>query len=113
MGTEKKVKWPFGKADQLAAAYAATIAVDVDNTKSVLTIAQMTGNATLNLTVRSEIEAGDELLIKVSADGTNRTLTPGTGMTGAAQTITANKSYLIRYVHDGSSFVHASTQLLN
>lgn len=109
----KNPKYPFGACSELTEAYGATIAVDVDNSRSVLTIAQMTGAATLNLTVDAEMEVGSELFIKVSADGTNRTLTPGTGMTGTAQTITASKSFLLHYVYDGTAFLHNGTTQLN
>lgn len=108
-----KVKYPWGAADTLSKAYAATIAQTIDNSKTILTIGQMTGAATLNLTVDAAVQAGNELIIKTSVDGTNRVLTPGTGMTGLAQTLTANKSYLLKYEYDGSSFVHCVTTLLN
>ncbi len=109
----KLVKFPFGKADKKSVNYAAAMAVDIDNMETVLTIGQMTGAGTLNLNNASEIEAGANLLIKVSVDGTNRVLTPGTGMTGKAETLTANKSYAISCKHDGSAFVVQSVFLLN
>lgn len=107
------IKYPFGPADEQSKAYASTITATITNRKTVLSLAQMTGAATLNLTVDAEVAPGDELLIKVSADGTNRTLTPGTGFTGLAQTLTANKSYTIRYEYDGSTFLHTGTTQLN
>lgn len=108
-----KVKYPFGAADTLSAAYAATIAVAIDNTETVLTIAQLTGAATLNLTNNAELKAGNRLTILVSVDGTNRVLTHGTGLTGAATTLTASKSYALSYVFDGSTFTLTGVQLLN
>jgi hypothetical protein len=107
------VRYPFGKAESQSLSYAAAIAASVNNSKTLLTIAQMTGAATLNLTVNSEMELGAELLIKTSVDGTNRVLTPGTGMTGLAQTLLANKSYLLVYKFDGSNYIHSGTTLLN
>lgn len=109
----KRVKYPFGKADSLSADYAATIEVAVENQESVLTIGQLTGAATLNLDVDAEMAPGANLLIKTSVDGTNRVLTHGTGLTGAATTLTANKTYALSYKFDGSTFVHTGTQLLN
>jgi hypothetical protein len=108
-----KVKWPWGAADSIAAAFSATIAATIANTKTLLTIAQLTGAATLNLTVSAEQAIGDELLVKTSVDGTGRTLTLGTSMSGLAQALTANKSYLLTFVFDGTNFVHKSTNLLN
>lgn len=107
------VKYPFGPADEQSKDYAATIAATISNSKTVLTLAQMTGAATLNLTLDAELRAGDELLVKVSADATNRTLTPGTGMTGVAQTIVASKSFAIKYEFDGTAFLHVGTTQLN
>ncbi len=108
-----KIKYPLGVADSLAAAYAATIAASIDNNETVLTIAQMTGAATLNLTVNAEMPVGSNLAIKVSTDGTNRVLTHGTGLSGLAQTLTASKSYIIVYKFDGTNFVHVASNLLN
>jgi hypothetical protein len=108
-----KPKFPFGAADAQSKAYAATIAATITDAKTFLTLGQLTGAATLNLTVDPQLEAGAELLIKTSVDGTNRVLTPGTGMTGTAQTLTANKSQLLVYVYDGTAFLHAGTTQLN
>jgi len=113
MSTLKRDNYPFGKADVISKAYGAAIAVDIDINETILTIGQMTGNATLNLTVRSEVLEGSNLTIKVSTDGSNRTLTPGTGMSGLAQVLTANKSYALSYKFDGTNFVHQATQILN
>lgn len=107
------IRYPFGKADSQSLAYAAAIAAPINNNETLLNIAQMTGAATLNLTVNAEMDLCANLTVKVSVDGTNRVLTPGTGMTGAAQTLTANKSYSLTYKFDGSNFVHQATQLIN
>lgn len=107
------IKYPMGAADQQSKAYAATIAATILNHLTALVIAQMTGNATLNLTVDSQMKVGAEVNVEVSADGTNRTLTPGTGMTGNAITVTASKSLLICYYYNGTAFIHKSTTTLN
>lgn len=108
-----KPKWPWGAADALAAVYAAIIAVTIGNTKTVLTIAQLTGPATLNLTLSGEQAIGDELFIQSSSDATGRTLTFGTGLSGAAHAQTASKSYMYSFVYNGTAFVLSGTQLLN
>lgn len=107
------VRYPFGKAEIQTVAAAAAIAATINNSMSLLTIGQMTAAGTLNLTVNPETEVGATLMVKVSADGTNRALTPGTGMTGAAVTITASKSFALTYRYDGSNYVHVATQQLN
>jgi hypothetical protein len=108
-----KPKFPFGPADVQTRTHAATIAATITDAKTFLQLAQMTGNATVNLTVDPQLEAGAELIVRASADGTNRTLTPGTGLTGVAQTITANKSVCIRYVYNGTTFLHCGTTQLD
>ncbi len=107
------VKYPFGKAERQNLASGAAINATVNNSEAILTIAQMTMAGTLNLSINSEMEAGSNLMVKVSADGTNRTLTLGTGLTGLAQTINAGKSYAIAFKYDGSTYIHTSTQILN
>lgn len=80
-----KIMWPAGKADVQSPAYAAAIAVDITNRKTLLKLA-LTGNATLNLTIDAEISrassAGAQLQIEVTSDGTARTLTLGAGIDG-------------------------------
>lgn len=108
------IKFPFGAAEKIAiAAFAAVMTAEINNTKAQITIPQMTAAATLNLTVNAEMTQGADINIRVSVDGTNRVLTPGTGMTGLAVTLTASKSYNLCYEFDGSSYVHKSTMLLN
>lgn len=109
----KIVKYPFGAAEKIAKAYAAAVSAEVNNTQAQITIAQLTGACTLNLDVNSEMEQGARLTVRTSVDGTNRVLTHGTGMTGVATTLTANKSYALTYEFDGSTYVHVGTQLLN
>jgi len=107
------VKYPFGAADSQSLAFAAAIAATINNTKTVATIAQLTGAATLNLSINTEMPVGAELIVKVSADATGRTLTLGTGLTGNAQVLAISKSYSMKFEYDGTTFVHMSTNLLN
>ena len=100
-----KVKFPFGAADVIAADAAAAIAVTISNNKTLLTISQMAAAGTLNLTIDKDVEKGAELHVRVSADGTNRVLTFGTGMTAVAHTNTASKTFHHTFVYDGSKFV--------
>ena len=104
MGQSTKIKWPFGSADVTAVAYAATMALTTANTRTVATIAQMTGAGTINVTIGAEQAVGDELFIKSSSDGTGRVLTWGTGFTGNAYTHVANKSAIHRFVYNGTTW---------
>lgn len=105
----KRVKYPFGKADVRSITSAATMAVSVENQETQITISQMTAAGTLNLDIDAEVEAGAELTIKVSADGTGRTLTFGTGMLGVAVAITASKTQIIHCKYMGGVFVVLSS----
>lgn len=110
-----KIRYPFGAADVQSKSYAATIAATVENSLTELTIGQLTGNATLNLTVDTTLPVGSELVIRASADNNvgGRVLTPGTKMTGAAVTLAASKSTCLVYYFDGTNFVHKSTMALS
>lgn len=105
-------QYPEGPATELAVAAAATMAVTVNNQETVITISQMTAPGTLNLTLDS-VKTGANLLVKVSADGTGRTLTFGTNMTAVAYAIGASKSVAITFKYDGSKFIHVGTTVLN
>ena len=106
------IQWPTGKATVESKAYAATVAVEAVNTKQVVTIAQATGDMTVNVTSEAP-EVGDELILKCSADGTNRTLTCGTLLNGAAITLTASKSYAIKFEYTGSAYDLINAQQLD
>lgn len=110
-----KVKWPFGAADTKNYAYAATVALEIDNSKTRAVIAQMTGAANLTVTaVNGHVpEVGDEIMLEVSADGTNRVLTPSTGATGNAITITANKTFVITLRYNGTTWHVVSSLVTN
>lgn len=108
-----KTNAPFGLVDAQNVAYGSTIAATIAEQETHLTIAQMTGASTLNLTVGSEVKAGAKLVIMVSADGTGRALTLGTGLTGNAITVTANKTFVIVAERIGSSFVVTSSLVTN
>jgi len=102
--------YPFGKADvQAQLVYAAVLAATILNSETVLPIAQLTGAATLNLTVDGNVPVGSNLLVQVSADGTDRVLTFGTGSSAGAQTIPANTSKNLFFKYDGANFILMGT----
>lgn len=108
-----KVKFPFGAADSVSKVYAATVAATIDNMLTVLTIGQLTGACTLNLTLDANLEVGAKLYVQTSADGTGRTITWGTGMSGNAVANTASKSFMHEFVYNGTAFVAVSSLVLN
>lgn len=108
-----EIRYPFGYADTKSVTSGATMALAIGNSETIATISQMTAAGTLNLTVEDDVPVGSNLTIKVSADGTNRTLTPGTAIQGAAVTVTASKTLALYYKYDGTNFVHVATTTLN
>lgn len=86
-------------------AYAATIAVTPNASKTYYHVAQLTGNATINATV-SSCEKGDEVVFLFSADASNRTVTFGTGLNASATiVVAANKNATTSFVYNGTTFV--------
>lgn len=96
----------FPTAEKQSLGYAAVIAALVERTTTVLDLGTLTGAATLNLTLGSDIPVGALLLVKAGSDATARDLTLGTKFGGPATlagTISKNKSQL--FMFDGTNFV--------
>lgn len=87
-------------------AYAATITVRPADSRTYVNVGQLTGALTLN-TVVTDCVAGATLVLLFKSDGTNRTVTLGTGLTSSAATIvvSANKNASVSYVFNGVAFV--------
>lgn len=88
-------------------AYAATIALVPNASRVIYNFKQLTGNATVNLTV-TNCKVGDEIICTFNADsGGARTVTFGTGFSVSAATlaVTASKKGSLRAVYDGVTFV--------
>lgn len=102
------VKWPFGKASTLSPDYAATIAVDIRNTKTFVNIA-LTGDATLNITPDAELEAGAEVILVVSATTNGFDLTLGNAIDGANIVGVAGKTNVQNFYYDGTKFIAVGT----
>lgn len=99
------IKFPFGKADAQAPAYAAVIAVTITNMLTILTFAQLTGDATLNLTIDSQVDKGAIILVKVPASTNGFDLTLGAGIDGPDIVGVATKTKTQGFIYDGTSFV--------
>ena len=110
---QNTLRYPFGAADVQSKAYAATIAADVDNSETVIKVAQLTGAATINLTVSAELPVGARLTVELEADGTARTVTWGTGFTGVAYQVAISKKAAASFVFTGSTFINTGVIVLN
>jgi len=102
----KYIKFPFGDADVQALDDGATLALEVNNTKTIATVS-LSQAATLNVTPNAELPAGSELHLKVTSDGTGRDVTLGTNITGPTLSGTASKTKVATFVYDGSAFLQS------
>ena len=100
-----EVLFPFTEKQEPA--YAATVAATIKQMKTFIQPAELTGNATLNLTIDPQVTAGAMLCVKLDADGTNRTFTPGTGFDASAAAVTVTASTVVNktYIFDGVAFL--------
>ena len=70
--------YKIGSATAIAIAYAASMTVDPTESKTIVTIPLVGGNGALALGDDAKPQVGDEMILKVSSDGTARNLTFGT-----------------------------------
>lgn len=97
----------FPLAEKQTPAYGATLAVNIKQMQTFLQPAELTGAATINLTIDAQVSAGAQLHLKLDADSTARTVTLGTGFdTGLASiAVAATKVAFLSFVYDGTAFV--------
>ncbi|MFL5807935.1 MAG: hypothetical protein ACJ749_00360 [Flavisolibacter sp.] len=90
-------------------AYAATVNLKPNASKTFAFFATLTGAITINVDT-SRAFAGDELIIVLASDGTSRTATLGTGTKTTSGTIAPaiSKKASIRFVFDGTDWVEFS-----
>lgn len=111
VATEKnEVLFPWHEKQEPA--YGATLAVTLKHMETVLQPAQLTGNATINLTINSQVTRGAKLYLKVSADTSDRTVVLGTGFDAAIADIVvpAGRTLFRTFIYDGTSFVAANEE---
>jgi hypothetical protein len=99
------VKSPFGAADTLTIAATGTTAATISNQETyVSSLTTLTGNATLDLTLSSELKAGARLYVKVKTTATE-TFTFGTGIDAPVVTGVAGKTWTQGFWYDGTIFL--------
>lgn len=87
--------------------FAATLAVAVKQMITIVKPGTLTGAVTINLTIDGQLTRGAKLHLKLTADGTNRVVTLGTGFDAAAAaiTVTASATFFRTFVFDGTAFM--------
>ena len=89
-------------------AYAVSITPNIRK-GAYISIAQLTGNVTINLP--ANLGAGEQFFIEVQADATPRTITWGTGMNAAFTAVAANTLYVVEFVYNGSKAYQIGTPI--
>lgn len=99
------VNSPFGAAGTLAITATGTTAATISNQVTyVSSLPTLTGNATLDLTLSSELVAGAMLNLKVKTTATE-TFTFGTGIDAPTVTGVAGKTWCQSFWYDGTIFL--------
>lgn len=98
------LKAPFGAiATASISADASDDAITINAYETYITTATLTGNATLDLTVNSELPAGAKIHIKCTTNG-SETFTFGTKIEGPVVTGSAGKTWCQSFVYNGTNF---------
>lgn len=102
---------PFGPVGTLTIAATGTTAATITNNETVVTaLTTLTGNATLDLTISSELKAGASLHIKVKTTATE-TFTFGTGIDAPVVTGVAGKTWCQSFWYDGTIFLPSGAKI--
>jgi hypothetical protein len=99
-----KILWPFGLADHLKPAFAATLAVTIENRKTILEPAILTGDMTLDITIDPELEDA-ELLVVIKATANADDVTFGNGIDAPVLVGVAGKTKVQKFQLVGGKFI--------
>jgi hypothetical protein len=102
---------PYGDAATLTIAATGTTAATISNQVTyVSSLPTLTGNATLDLTLSSELNAGAMLMLKVKTTATE-TFTFGTGIDAPVVTGVAGKTWCQAFWYDGTIFLPCGAKI--
>ena len=105
------INYPAGVVDTLTIAATGTTAATISNQMTVVTsLPTLTGNATLDLTLSSELKAGAMLTLKVKTTATE-TFTFGTGIDAPVVTGVAGKTWCQAFWYDGTIFLPCGAKI--
>lgn len=85
-----------------------TLAVNVNEMKTILKPGIMAADMTINLTIDDQVTPGAILVMKLTSDGTARTVTFGTGLEGDALAGSVSTTKYVSFIYDGSNFIPMS-----
>ena len=96
---------PYGAIGTITIAATGTSAVTITNYETTVdALTTLTGNATLDITVDSQVKAGAKLYLKVKTTATE-TFTFGTGIDAPTVTGVAGKTWCQGFWYDGTTFL--------
>lgn len=105
------INHPFGAASTLTIEATGTTAATISNQVTyVSSLPTLTGNATLNLTLGSELKAGATLHIKVKTTAIE-TFTFGTGIDAPTVTGVSGKTWTQSFWYDGTIFLPSGAKI--
>ncbi|PTN08046.1 hypothetical protein C8N47_11186 [Mangrovibacterium marinum] len=96
-------KYKYGNRSAVTLTSADTVAVSPNNLTLTYATVAMDADIVFNVDV-SNSPPGDRIILDLTADGTDRTATFGTNITGLAETISANKNELLEFIYNGTVF---------
>ncbi len=109
---EANKKTLFPTYGAVSAEYAATVAVEVGEFYTYLTLGSLTGNLTLNATMSSWLTEGALLYVETIATD-QRTVTWGTGLDAPVFTTDSAKHELTTFIYNGTAFKKVATAKLD
>lgn len=102
--------FPFGQADVLTPAYAATIALTINNNMTIVKLSGLNGAVALNLAADAELREGAIVVVEATQGATGRNVTFGGSAKAAGITGVANDRDTVTLVFDGSEFIGIGAQ---
>lgn len=95
----------FPTVEAQSPAYAATIALAIKQMNTQVSVGALTGNVTISAAVDAELTKNAEILLKLTASGGARTVTLGTGFSGADIVVPSGSTVYALLKYDGTNFV--------
>ena len=99
-----KLLWPFGAADKLTPADAATIEITPKNRMTVVEMPALSQNTTVDVALEGDEKVGDILIISADQGGTGYNIILGNNLVGQNLTGVSNDKDTLTFVFDGTAF---------
>ena len=111
--SEREEDFAIEPTDNQSIDYDATIDIDITKYKTIVVVATLTGAIYISATIGSSVVSGAVMLLKLTADATDRAVTFGTGISGTAFTLPAGTTKNMYLVYNGSDYVLVTPHIDN